>query len=80
MYYTEPRFAKDIDIWVEPTPANAERVWAALAEFGAPLEQIALADFCNKYRTCRVISARKETLFVNRTFLLSRLNPSKSRL
>jgi len=48
MYYTEPRFTKDIDIWVEPTPLNAERVWNALAEFGAPLEQVSLADFCNK--------------------------------
>jgi len=35
MYYTEPRFTKDIDIWVEPTPANAEQVRAALAEIGA---------------------------------------------
>lgn len=48
MYYTEPRFTKDIDIWVEPTPDNAKKVWQALAEFGAPLEQVSLADFCNK--------------------------------
>jgi hypothetical protein len=26
MHYTEPRFTKDIDIWVEPTPANAKKV------------------------------------------------------
>jgi hypothetical protein len=48
MYHTEPRFTKDIDIWVEPTSTNSERVWAALGEFGAPLEQVSLADFCNK--------------------------------
>jgi hypothetical protein len=48
MYYTEPRFTKDIDIWVEATPANAQKVWTALATFGAPLEQASLADFCNK--------------------------------
>lgn len=48
MYYTEPRFTKDIDIWVEPTPDNAEKVWQALAEFGAPLAQVSLTDFCNK--------------------------------
>ncbi len=35
MYYTEPRFTKDIDIWVEATPANAQKVWTALATFGA---------------------------------------------
>jgi len=48
MYYTEPRFTKDIDIWVEATPANAKKVWNALAEFGAPLEQINLNDFTNQ--------------------------------
>lgn len=48
MYYSEPRFTKDIDIWVEPTPENASRVWGALAEFGAPLEQVTLANFFNK--------------------------------
>ncbi|HEX9975383.1 MAG TPA: DUF6036 family nucleotidyltransferase [bacterium] len=48
MYYTEPRFTKDIDIWVEPTPANAKKVWEALAAFGAPLERVSLDDFCNK--------------------------------
>lgn len=47
IYYTEPRFTKDIDIWVEPTPENAAKVWKVLTEFGAPLEQVRLADFCN---------------------------------
>mgnify|MGYP005845824309 CR=1 FL=1 len=31
------RATKDIDLWVDPEPANAERLWRALAEFGAPL-------------------------------------------
>jgi hypothetical protein len=29
-----PRFTGDLDIWVEPTKANAKRVCAALTEFG----------------------------------------------
>ena len=37
MKYTEPRFTKDLDIWVNPTPENAKLVHAALKEFGAPL-------------------------------------------
>jgi predicted nucleotidyltransferase len=37
MKYSEPRFTKDLDVWVRNTPENAERVYAALAEFGAPL-------------------------------------------
>ncbi len=48
MRYTEPRFTKDLDIWVEPSLENAEKVWQALAKFGAPLEQISVADFANK--------------------------------
>jgi hypothetical protein len=32
-----PRATQDLDIWVEPTPENADRVWDALTHFGAPL-------------------------------------------
>lgn len=35
--YAEPRGTKDLDIWVNPTKANATRVHAALKDFGAPL-------------------------------------------
>jgi hypothetical protein len=35
-----PRATQDLDVWVEPTPQNAERVWRALAEFGAPLTSL----------------------------------------
>ncbi|MBN2491691.1 MAG: hypothetical protein JXQ29_12660, partial [Planctomycetes bacterium] len=45
MRYTEPRFTKDLDLWVEATPDNAERVFHALAKFGAPLEGMTPADF-----------------------------------
>ena len=32
-----PRATGDLDVWFNPDPANAERVWKALAAFGAPL-------------------------------------------
>src|SRR5437588_5403219 len=32
MKYTEPRYTKDLDIWVEPTDENASRVYKTLAE------------------------------------------------
>src|SRR5712691_7530776 len=35
--YTEPRFTKDLDVWVDPTMENAARVVRALSEFGAPI-------------------------------------------
>lgn len=31
IHYTEPRYTKDIDLWVEPTPDNAARVFRVLA-------------------------------------------------
>lgn len=35
-----PRATVDIDVWIEPTRENAERVWRALAAFGAPLDDL----------------------------------------
>jgi hypothetical protein len=45
MLYSEPRFTKDLDIWVDREGGNAERVFRALAEFGAPLSGIVPTDF-----------------------------------
>lgn len=42
--YARPRATGDLDLWVRPTQANAERVWTALAEFGAPLHELTLED------------------------------------
>lgn len=35
-FYAEPRFTKDLDVWVEASPTNAPRLMAALHAFGAP--------------------------------------------
>ena len=40
-----PRATGDLDIWIDATPENAPRVMRALAAFGAPLGEIAEADF-----------------------------------
>lgn len=47
-FYTEPRFTKDLDIWVDSDINNTGRLYKALAEFGAPLEGVSMADFANK--------------------------------
>lgn len=39
-----PRVTGDLDIWVEPTGANAGRVWRALADFGAPLASLGISE------------------------------------
>ena len=38
------RATKDIDIFVRATPENAPKVFAALAEFGAPIEQLSVRE------------------------------------
>ena len=44
MVYTVPRYTKDLDVWVEPTPDNARRVHAALVAFGAPMSDLGVDD------------------------------------
>ena len=43
-FHARPRFTKDLDIWAEPDPANAARVYEALRRFGAPLQELATSD------------------------------------
>jgi hypothetical protein len=45
MRYTEPRYTKDLDILINNSPENSERVIHALKAFGAPLIDITAADF-----------------------------------
>lgn len=44
IHYTEPRFTKDLDLWLEPSAANARRVAVAFGEFGIPLIEITETD------------------------------------
>ena len=37
VYHVKPRFTKGLDLWVDPSGDNPERVNRALAEFGAPI-------------------------------------------
>ncbi len=43
--YGCPRATGDIDFWVNPSAANASRVWSALIRFGAPLGRVTESDF-----------------------------------
>jgi len=44
-FYAEPRYTRDLDIWVDASPGNAPRILAALRTFGAPLAGVTEADF-----------------------------------
>lgn len=43
--HTEPRYTKDLDVWVSPDIENAKRVYSALQNFGAPLGGVTVEDF-----------------------------------
>ena len=43
--YAEPRYTKDIDIWVRVNQRNAVAIFKALKEFGAPLSGMSENDF-----------------------------------
>jgi hypothetical protein len=48
MLYTEPRYTKDLDVWIEASTENAERVYRALLAFGAPLAGLTVSDFAEE--------------------------------
>ena len=54
MIHSEPRYTKDLDIWVEATPENALLVYRALAAFGAPLAGIKPEEFAKPDVICQL--------------------------
>lgn len=38
------RTTGDLDIWIRPEPGNAQKVWSALARFGAPVGKLSVVD------------------------------------
>jgi predicted nucleotidyltransferase len=45
MIHSEPRYTKDLDVWIDRSKANAQMLFEALARFGAPLQGIQATDF-----------------------------------
>ncbi len=48
IYYTEPRYTKDIDLLVKAAPENARRIIVALKEFGVPLNTVSEELFAHE--------------------------------
>ncbi len=46
--YAEPRYTKDLDLWISTDVTNAGAVYKALREFGAPLAGMTEADFAEE--------------------------------
>ena len=43
-FYGYPRFTGDIDIWINNTKRNAEKVLNSMSEFGIPVKKIKIED------------------------------------
>jgi len=43
--HAEPRTTKDLDLFIRSDPENARAAFRALAQFGAPLQDLTEADF-----------------------------------
>ena len=39
-----PRATGDLDLWIDPEPENAVRVWQALLRFGAPVAALGVSE------------------------------------
>src|SRR5579872_5746959 len=48
IYHAQPRFTKDMDLFVKADLENAQAIYAALASFGAPLQGIRPEDFTDR--------------------------------
>jgi len=48
MKYSEPRFTKDLDVFIATDQDNANGVYSALKEFGAPLKNLTADDFTHE--------------------------------
>ena len=48
IFHAQPRFTKDIDLFIKADPANAQAIYAALAAFGAPLDGMRAEEFAER--------------------------------
>lgn len=46
--YAEPRYTKDLDLWISADASNAVAVYKSLKEFGAPLANLTESDFAEE--------------------------------
>jgi hypothetical protein len=48
IFHAQPRFTKDLDLFIKADPANAQATYSALAAFGASLHDLKPEDFADR--------------------------------
>lgn len=63
--YTEPRYTKDLELWVSPDRDNGDKVFRALIKYGAPVSSMAASDFTREgfFFTMGIAPNRIDILF-----------------
>jgi predicted nucleotidyltransferase len=63
--HAEPRYTKDLDLWVSTNETNPENVFRALKRFGAPLSKLSPTDFASAgfFYTMGIDPQRVDILF-----------------
>lgn len=47
IHYSQPRYTKDLDLWVEPSMENAKKIAKAFSIFGLPMEGFTIDDLAD---------------------------------
>ena len=47
-FHAQPRFTRDLDLFIGADPSNAKAAYAALSSFGAPLDAIGVDDLADR--------------------------------
>ncbi len=48
IHHTQPRYTKDLDVWIKPSLENARRVARAFCRFGVPMVDVSVADLAEQ--------------------------------
>jgi len=48
IYHSQPRYTKDLDVWIKPSLENAKKLMRVFAKFGIPLMGLSEDDFAVK--------------------------------
>jgi predicted nucleotidyltransferase len=48
IHYSQPRYTKDLDLWLEPSAENASKVARSFADFGIPLIEVTEEDLATE--------------------------------
>jgi hypothetical protein len=75
IYHAQPRFTKDIDLFIKTDPANAKATYAALAAFGVPLQDIRPEDTSPSAAASFVLDANRMGSTFFPTFRVSTSRP-----